>query len=84
MAEWTMPGGSVLHNVHPPQACEGDTCVIHNPLTEHPMSAWPLIWRDDRGIFERLCPHGVGHPAPEQDRHLGRLGSVHGCDGCCR
>lgn len=78
---WTMPGGLVLHNVHPKDRCEGRPCIIHNPLSTH-MDSWPLIWRADRGIFERKCEHEVGHPAPEQAGLYAGI-MVHGCDGCC-
>lgn len=58
-------------------------CVIHKRLPGH-MAAWPTHWRGDWGGFmEVICPHGVGHPAPEQDLTKNALG-VHGCDGCCR
>ena len=45
------------------------------------MRDWPQHFRDDRGIMERICPHGVGHPDP--DDYLAGDG-MHGCDGCCR
>ena len=35
----------------------------------------------DRRIMERICPHGVGHPDPDDVLNQDR---VHGCDGCCR
>lgn len=54
-----------LHNVHPADVCAGRACVIHHP-TEHHMRDWPILWRNDRGIFERICEHGVGHPDPDQ------------------
>lgn len=76
----------VLEAVHPEFVCSGRTCVIHNP-TEHFMREWPLLWRDDRGIFERLCRHGIGHPDPDQLPYWHEMGleheAVHGCDGCC-
>jgi hypothetical protein len=43
----------------------------------------PQLWRSDRGLMERLCEHGVGHPDPDEI-NLGLGGrAVHGCDGCC-
>lgn len=62
-------------------------CVIHN-RTDHHMKHWLLIWRDDRGIFERLCPeHGCGHPDPNQGPYWAATGQdwqwIHGCCGCC-
>ncbi len=74
-------GSAVLSNVHLPEKCAGSACVVHNPSNHH-MRDWPLNWRDDRGMMERICPHGVGHPDPDSQRSDG----VHGCcnDGCCR
>jgi hypothetical protein len=64
--------------VHDPKDCEGEVCTIHNPSAHH-MREWPTHWRADRHMMERLCPHGVGHPDPD-DRSQD---AVHGCDGCC-
>lgn len=79
-------GESVLHNVHPAIRCAGQWCVIHRPSAHH-MRDWTLHWRDDRGIFERICPDGVGHPDPDQFDFWQRTDrmyeAVHGCDGCC-
>lgn len=66
------------------------SCVVHNP-SDHKMRDWPLHWRGDRGLMERLCPHGVGHPDPDdiafKKRTRGEAAAtteaVHGCDGCC-
>ena len=56
-----------LANVHPRTEICDLACVVHNPSAHH-MRFWPLIWRDDRGIFERVCPeHSIGHPDPDQD-----------------
>ena len=68
-----------LVNVHSLEDCEGDVCPIHK-LTDHSMRSFPQHWRDDRGIMERICPHGVGHPDPDDVLNEDR---VHGCDGCC-
>jgi hypothetical protein len=84
--EAILGSGLLLQNVHPEQRCAGRACVIHQPSAHH-MRSWPLHWRDDRGIFERICPHHIGHPDPDQDaywRETGRTAAgVHGCDGCC-
>ncbi|WP_047892567.1 hypothetical protein [Micromonospora sp. RV43] len=74
--------GDVLQT-HDRAACHGQPCCIHNP-SEHHMRQWPLIWRGDRRFMERQCPHGIGHPDPDdrlvrRDRSYG----LHGCDGCC-
>jgi hypothetical protein len=80
-----MPGGRFLRT-HKPDKCKGPTCVIHNP-SDHHMREWPLNWRGDRGLMERICEHGVGHPDPDDIAFKVSLGlnseDVHGCDGCC-
>lgn len=59
-------------------------CAIHAP-TEHHMRTWPLHWRGDRGIMERICSHGIGHPDPDDIKIRAGLDcGTHGCDGCCR
>jgi hypothetical protein len=78
--------GFRLRGVHLGSRCAGRPCVIHNP-TDHPMADYVLHYRDDRNIFERICPHGVGHPDPDQfeywDYSDQSYQSIHGCDGCC-
>lgn len=80
-------GSAVIGNIHHPNRCEGRGCVMHHPSNHH-MVSWKLNWRDDRGIMERLCPHGVGHPDPDSaafQKAIGRdFENIHGCDGCCR
>lgn len=81
--------------VHSKAACTGNFCVIHRPSV-HAMSAFPTNWRRDTAMMERVCPHGIGHPDPDdlafrrttymggrRPEHVDAL-SVHGCDGCCR
>lgn len=87
---WVGPDGSILENVHDRDLCQGRACCLHNP-SEHRMRDWPLNWRNDWGLMERLCPHGVGHPDPDdlaygESRTPGssRWRGIHGCDGCCR
>ena len=83
---WTMPDGTRLEGIHAKDACAPGWCVVHNPMSTH-MDGWRLFWRGDRGIFERICPHGIGHPDPSQFAWWAVIGqgwmSVHGCDGCC-
>jgi predicted kinase len=75
---------------HPRKDCVGRHCCIHNPSNHH-MRDWPQHFRADRALTERTCPHGIGHPDPD-DLHFKRLmagtdevpDAVHGCDGCCR
>jgi hypothetical protein len=82
--------GMTLLRVHPAEACAGPAgdngkpiCCIHNP-TDHHMITWRQNWRGDKGMMERLCPHGVGHPDPDDLKvRTTRWAGVHGCDGCC-
>jgi hypothetical protein len=76
--------------VHARNADCDEGCVIHNP-SDHPMRNFPTHWRGDRGLMERICPHGVGHPDPDDLAYKRRMRgdgyvhaeSVHGCCGCC-
>lgn len=80
-------GGAVLVNVHPPERCAGRPCVIHAP-SDHHMRDWPTNWRGDTRIMERMCPHGIGHPDPDDVAYNESAGrdwiGVHGCDSCCQ
>jgi len=79
-----LPPGFVTH---PDGKCAGEHCCIHNP-SDHHMLDWPMVWRADAGKMERICPHGVGHPDPDDAAYRERVGeghkNIHGCDGCCR
>lgn len=79
----TLVGGDVLVNVHDPSKCKGEACCIHNP-SDHHMVTWRQNWRSDRRIMERICPHGIGHPDPDDPKTSDKYEAVHGCDGCCR
>ena len=63
-------------------------CCLHAP-SEHHMQDWQLNWRVDRGMMERICVHGVGHPDPDHMAREIRLhgddadDGIRGCDGCC-
>lgn len=77
--KWETGTGQILATVHSPDKCAGQHCTVHNPSNHH-MRSFPTHYREDRGITERICPHGVGHPDfddPTSD-------TTHGCDGCCR
>jgi hypothetical protein len=70
---------------HAPKACEGHGCSAHHP-SQHHMRDWPKVWRPYYGYSDRLCPHGVGHPDPDDIIDLqaaGGVSSAHSCDGCC-
>ena len=77
----TLVGGEQIH-AHLKDDCRSAPCCIHSP-TDHHMKEWPQHWRNDRGIMERICPHGIGHPDPD-DLAIREDGEGrHGCDGCC-
>ena len=66
---------------HDEGTCRGEYCTLHN-RSNHAMRSFPQNWRGDKGIMERICSHGVGHPDPDEI-HLDINGrDVHGCDGC--
>lgn len=86
--------GAVL-NAHRLEDCNAP-CPLHAP-SDHHMRDWPQVYRyrevdlgfmvyiDNRCIMERTCPHGVGHPDPDDLKiRTGEDGGIHGCDGCCR
>lgn len=88
-------GVQIGHTVlvtHGPELCKDDpACCIHKP-SDHPLKDAPQNWRADRGLMERVCSHGIGHPDVDDIAHKRRtMGdeyagaqAVHGCDGCCR
>lgn len=80
--EYVTGTGQKLWRVHLPDACAGEHCVIHKP-SNHSMRKFPTHWRADRGIMERICDHGVGHPDPDSPWPRGHHNWIHGCDGCC-
>lgn len=81
-----------LLKTHHDSMCSGHHCSIHNP-SDHPLRDAPLNWRDDYYLMERICPHGIGHPDPDDLAHKKRVMTsgeydnhafgVHGCDRCC-
>ncbi len=83
--EWVELTGGQSLLAHAPTLCaDAGACTIHNP-SDHHMRDWPQNWRDERLLMERICPHGVGHPDPDDVRLQAGLDSgTHGCDGCCR
>jgi len=86
MEEYTTGTGQHIM-VHNKEKCEGQYCCIHNP-SDHVLVHSPTHWRSDRGIMERICEHGVGHPDPDDTAFrrregLGDADGIHGCDGCC-
>lgn len=84
-AELTMIANGALTRVHRAGTCAGEYCWVHKPSPHH-MLGWPVAWRGDKSTAERICPHGVGHPDPDDlayNQRLGRDVSIHACDGCC-
>lgn len=81
MKETTLVGGQII-TAHDREMCWGYWCPIHYPSPHH-MRDWPQNWRSDRGIMERVCPHGVGHPDPDETKLYNKYDWSHGCDGCC-
>lgn len=85
---WTMHGVSRRFRTHlDSEDCQENGCVLHNPSdTIQNRENWPYSWRTDRGIMERICEHGIGHPDTDSARFLRRNGkgyeNIHGCDGC--
>lgn len=84
-----LESGQIVQH-HRLDLCTG-WCSIHNPSPHH-MRNWRRVWRDDRGMMERTCRHGVGHPDPDDLAYKARSAGeealffwegIHGCDGCC-
>lgn len=79
--------GTLVFWTHSADQCSGQFCVIHNP-SDHNMKDWPRNWREDRGIMERICQHGCGHPDPDDMNYRKMAGiyhssdEIHGCCGC--
>lgn len=75
----------MLENVHAPEKCDGTGCSVHHPSNHH-MRTWPKVWRSWHCYFERQCPHGIGHPDPDDVAYLLSIDdepAPHSCDGCC-
>lgn len=82
MAWVQLQGGRTIW-AHGARMCQ-PPCAVHWP-TDHGMISWHQLYRNDRGIMERLCPdHGIGHPDPDDlALRTGQDSGVHGCCGCC-
>lgn len=83
---WTVPAtdryganvGVREVRTHHRDVCQGRGCPVHHHSGHH-MAGWPQLWRGDRCFTERTCPHGIGHPDPDDPT----TNQTHGCDGCC-
>ena len=80
-----------LTQTHPENPdCKTYGCVIHAPteIAIENVEGWPYNIREDRTplLIERICPHGIGHPDPDQASFNIRAGreaeNIHGCCGC--
>lgn len=87
----TLEGTDRVIWTHPADRCAlPRQCTIHNRSNHH-MRHFPQNWRSDRAFMERVCPHGIGHPDPDQMAFLrsvlpmdeAHAEGIHGCDGCC-
>jgi hypothetical protein len=48
------------------------------------MVTWEQSYREEDGVMERLCEHGLHHPDPDDvGIALGYASRIHGCDDCC-
>lgn len=84
MILYTLEHSRIKIRTHNLEDCKGEICAIHNK-TKHRMRKFPQHWRTDRGIMERICPHGIGHPDPDDLRiRTQNDDGIHGCDGCCK
>lgn len=87
MSRHTMASGEILI-AHDDGQCAGEHCCLHHP-SNHALNTAPLNWRADIGLMERICPHGIGHPDPDDLEYKSSQGldaqslAIHGCDGCC-
>lgn len=79
---WQPHGSSKFYATHDPKQCFPNPCCVHRP-SEHHMKDWPQNYRDDTGVTERVCGHGVGHPDPDQPWPTDDVRWMHGCCGCC-
>lgn len=72
--------GLTLMRVHGRDKCDGRgvPCCIHDP-SDHGMRTWPMNWRSDTGVMERICPHGIGHPDPDHMGYVRSLTPEHEC-----
>lgn len=81
MERWISDTGQTLA-VHADGTCFGPNCCIHNP-SNHPMRDFKRRWVGDLGCMERICPHGVGHPDPDDLKaQAGHFQFVPACPRC--
>jgi|SRR5690625_648052 len=68
---------------HSQEECALEECDIHNRPKE--FEGFRLQWRQDRGLLEQVCEHGVAHPAPSEVAYSLKIGRDrnHLTHGCC-
>ena len=79
-----------MRNTHDEKDCKSFACCIHSP-SDHHMRKFPMNWRNDRKMMERICECGIGHPDPDHLAFVARTfgesnavtEGVHGCCGHC-
>lgn len=81
LEEVTLVGG-MNYTVHAKNDCTNEWCFVHNP-SDHHMRKWTQYWNKDREVMERVCPHNIGHPDPDDPKMIGEHKLPHTCDGCC-
>lgn len=77
---------------HSSLACAGDFCSVHNP-SSHSMVRFPQYWDAQRFQMQRVCPHGIPHPDPDDlaysalvnGEEFAEFQRDHDCcdEGCC-
>ena len=84
MEQYILEHTNLALTVHDAGRCIGEQCTVHNK-SDHSMRSFPQWWRSDRGIMERTCPHGIGHPDPDSPWPPESYEWVHGCcwEACC-
>ncbi len=68
MTEFDLGNGYKLINVHEPNQCAGEYCVIHNP-SPHPYRTLPMT--STMGLIERKLPDGSFVLDPDSAAFIG-------------
>lgn len=72
----------VLYQVHAPEACYSERCVIHS-MSDHPLRTYEQVWAGGR--MWRRCSHDELHPDPDEFGLGTAITLTHGCcpEACC-
>lgn len=91
-AAWVLPDRTQIVGVHTTLDClRMPSCALHR-RSDHHLRHFPqvhqLIANSPESVvhswwgpMQRMCPHGIGHPDPDNSYHI--LHNID-CDGCCR